>query len=86
MENAQKTSWIPMILVAATAFVSALDATFMNVSISQLVADLDTDVATIQKIINAVYEDAMKMVMMVTACLMAFGGIMTLFLKDVKKK
>ena len=39
-----------MIVVAAAAFVSALDTTFMNVSMSQVVADLNTDVATIQKI------------------------------------
>lgn len=41
-----------MIVVAAAAFVSALDATFMNVSMSQVVADLNTDVATIQKMVT----------------------------------
>ena len=41
-------SWIPLIVVALASFIIALDATFMNVSISQVVADLNTDVSTIQ--------------------------------------
>jgi len=41
-------SWIPLILVACASFIITLDSTFMNVSISQVVADLNTNVTTIQ--------------------------------------
>ncbi|MEE1129516.1 MAG: MFS transporter [Methanobrevibacter sp.] len=41
-------SWLPLIVIALASFIIALDATFMNVSISQVVADLNTDVSTIQ--------------------------------------
>ena len=44
----KEQSWIPLIVVALASFIIALDATFMNVSISQVVADLNTDVSTIQ--------------------------------------
>jgi len=57
LNKSQKISWIPMIVVAAATFVSALDATFMNVSMSQVVADLNTDVATIQKMVTFLYAD-----------------------------
>ena len=43
---------MPLVVVAAAAFISALDSTFMNVSMSQVVVDLDTDVGTIQKIVS----------------------------------
>ena len=52
LNKSQKVSWMPMIVIAAAAFVSALDATFMNVSMSQVVADLNTNVATIQKMVT----------------------------------
>ncbi|MBO6109480.1 MAG: MFS transporter, partial [Methanobrevibacter sp.] len=45
-------SWIPLILVACASFIITLDTTFMNVSISQVVADLNTDVSTIQMIMS----------------------------------
>ncbi len=47
-ETIKEQSWIPLIIVALASFIIALDATFMNVSISQVVADLHTDVSTIQ--------------------------------------
>ena len=47
-ETIKEHSWIPLILVACASFIIALDTTFMNVSISQVVADLNTDVSTIQ--------------------------------------
>ena len=47
-ETIKKQSWIPLLVVAFASFIIALDATFMNVSISQVVADLHTDVSTIQ--------------------------------------
>lgn len=42
------------------------------------------DMETYQKIIIAVYEDAMRTVMTVTAGLMALGGVLTIFLKNVR--
>ena len=51
-ETIKEHSWIPLILVACASFIITLDATFMNVSISQLVADLNTDVSTIQLILS----------------------------------
>ena len=47
-ETLKEHTWIPLILVACASFIIALDTTFMNVSISQVVADLNTDVSTIQ--------------------------------------
>ena len=47
-ETIKEHSWIPLIVVALASFIIALDATFMNVSISQVVIDLNTDVSTIQ--------------------------------------
>ena len=47
-ETIKEQSWLPLIVVALASFIIALDATFMNVSISQVVADLHTDVGTIQ--------------------------------------
>ena len=49
-ETIREHSWIPLILVACASFIITLDSTFMNVSISQVVADLNTDVSTIQSI------------------------------------
>ncbi len=47
-ETIREQSWLPLILVACASFIIALDVTFMNVSISQVVVDLNTDVSTIQ--------------------------------------
>ncbi|WP_407424215.1 hypothetical protein [Methanobrevibacter sp.] len=47
-ETIGEHSWIPLILVACALFIIALDTTFMNVSIAQVGADLNTDVSTIQ--------------------------------------
>ena len=79
MEKSQKTSWIPLILVATATFVFALDATFMNVSISQLVVDLDTDVATIRKIISF-YTLITASLMMISSKLQDIIGKRTIFL------
>lgn len=49
MDNSKSISWMPLIVIASAAFIGALDATFMNVSMSQVVIDLDTNVGTIQK-------------------------------------
>ena len=51
-ETVKENSWLPLIVIALASFIIALDATFMNVSISQVVADLSTDVSTIQSIMS----------------------------------
>ena len=51
--NANKQeSWLPLVLVALASFIITLDATFMNVSISQLILDLNTSLSTIHLIIS----------------------------------
>ena len=52
MNKSKQISWMPMIVIASAAFVGALDATFMNASMSQVVVDLDTNVGTIQKMVS----------------------------------
>ena len=47
-DTIKEQSWTPLVIVALAAFIIALDATFMNVSIAQVIADLNTDVSTIQ--------------------------------------
>jgi EmrB/QacA subfamily drug resistance transporter len=44
-------AWPVLLVLAASQFLMVLDAAVMNVSISQLVADFDTDVTTIQAVI-----------------------------------
>lgn len=63
MEN-KEMGWITLIVVSLSAFVIALDTTFMNVAITTLVTDLDTTVSTIQ-IIIAVYALTMASLMLV---------------------
>lgn len=45
-------SKIPLVVLAAAQFLMVLDSAVMNVSISQLVADFDTDVSTVQAVIT----------------------------------
>lgn len=52
MDNSKSISWMPLIVIASAAFIGALDATFMNVSMSQVVIDLDTNVGIIQKMVS----------------------------------
>ena len=52
MTESKNISWMPLIVIASAAFIGALDATFMNVSMSQVVIDLDTNVGTIQKMVS----------------------------------
>ena len=40
--------WLPLIILAAAQFVMVLDSSVMNVSISQIVADLDTTIQGVQ--------------------------------------
>ena len=50
---AQKKSWLPLIILGAAQFVMVLDSSVMNVSISQIVADLHTTVQGVQGAITA---------------------------------
>lgn len=52
MNSKKQEPWLPLILVAFASFIITLDATFMNVSISQLILDLNTSLSTIQLIIS----------------------------------
>ena len=54
--------WLPLAVLAAAQFVMVLDQAVMNVSISQLVLDLDTDVTAIQAVIT-LYSLVMAMFM-----------------------
>ena len=45
--------WLPLIILAAAQFVMVLDSSVMNVSISQIVDDLDTTVTGVQAAITA---------------------------------
>lgn len=65
MANTNK-NWLVLIIISLSAFIIAIDSTFMNVAISTLVVDLNTQLNTIQGII-AVYTLTM-------ACLMLFGS------------
>ncbi len=51
-ERVNENSWIPLIVVACASFIIVLDSLFMNVSISHIVADLNTDVSTIQMFVS----------------------------------
>ena len=51
-EKTNENSWIPLIVVACASFIIVLDSLFMNVSISRIVVDLNTDVSTIQMIVS----------------------------------
>ena len=46
------TDWGPLRVLAVTQLLMVLDASVMNVSISQLVADFDTTVSSIQGVIT----------------------------------
>ena len=44
------------------------------------------DQGAYQQIVSVIYQDAMGLVMIVAACLMVLGIILTLSLKDIKKQ
>ena len=46
-------SWLPIAILASAQFVMVLDSSVMNVSISQIVADLDTTIQGVQLAITA---------------------------------
>ena len=58
--------WLPLVALAGAQFIMVLDQSVMNVSISQLVADFDTTVTTIQGVIT-LYCLVMAMLMLTGA-------------------
>jgi EmrB/QacA subfamily drug resistance transporter len=50
---AARMNWVPIAVLAAAQFVMVLDSSVMNVSISQIVADLDTTIQGVQLAITA---------------------------------
>jgi MFS family permease len=51
--TAESTGWLPLAVLAAAQFVMVLDSSVMNVSISQIVADLNTTIQGVQLAITA---------------------------------
>jgi EmrB/QacA subfamily drug resistance transporter len=49
----EKRSWLPLMILGAAQFVMVLDSSVMNVSISQIVADLHTTIQGVQSAITA---------------------------------
>ncbi len=50
--TSEKRSWLPLIILGAAQFVMVLDSSVMNVSISQIVADLNTSIQGVQSAIT----------------------------------
>src|SRR5205807_3221626 len=48
----EKRSWLPLAILGAAQFVMVLDSSVMNVSISQIVADLNTSIQGVQSAIT----------------------------------
>ena len=53
MSAPEKRSWLPLMILGAAQFVMVLDSSVMNVSISQIVADLHTTIQGVQGAITA---------------------------------
>lgn len=65
MEESE-TGWLTLIVVTLSVFIIVIDKTFLNVAISALIKDLNTNIQTIQSII-AIYS-------LIMASLMIVGG------------
>src|SRR5262249_8374517 len=50
--TSEKRSWLPLAILGAAQFVMVLDSSVMNVSISQIVADLNTSIQGVQSAIT----------------------------------
>ena len=66
MVEESKTGWLTLIVVTLSVFIIVIDKTFLNVAISALIRDLNTNIQTIQYII-AIYS-------LIMASLMIIGG------------
>src|SRR5512136_3370499 len=64
--DGKQASWAVLTMLAAAQFIMVLDTTVMNVSISQVVADLNTTVVGLQT--------AITMYTLVMAAFMLIGG------------
>jgi MFS family permease len=53
VKAAARTGWVPIAILGSAQFVMVLDSSVMNVSISQIVADLDTTIQGVQLAITA---------------------------------
>ena len=70
--------WLPLIILASAQFVMVLDSAVMNVSISQIVEDLDTTISGVQLAIT-MYTLVMAAFMLVGAKLGDIYGRDTIF-------
>jgi MFS family permease len=52
-DTSSRAQWLPIAILASAQFVMVLDSSVMNVSISQIVADLDTTIQGVQLAITA---------------------------------
>ncbi len=52
-EEVRRESWFPLVILGAAQFVMVLDTSVMNVSITQIVEDLDTSITGVQLAITA---------------------------------
>lgn len=77
-EKVNENSWIPLMIVACATFIIAVDTSFMNVSISQIAADLNTA--------NIIIQNAMAFVMQVLAIILGVILILTMQIKDKNNK
>src|SRR6478609_959928 len=66
--------WIPLIILASAQFIMVLDSSVMNVSISQIVDDLNTTVTGVQSAIT-MYTLVMAAFMLVGAKLEPHGAV-----------
>ena len=66
--------WLPLVILASAQFIMVLDSSVMNVSISQIVADLNTTVTGVQSAIT-MYTLVMAAFMLVGAKLVTFSAV-----------
>lgn len=78
----QKGKWSVLIVLSMAAFIMVIDSTAMNVSISNLVADLNTDIGTIQTIMS-IYTLTMAVFMLPGAKVADIFGKKKVFLLGV---
>lgn len=77
--NVNNNSWFPLIIVSLALFIITLDTTFMNVSISQIIIDLNTNLSNIQ-MITCFYTVTMASLMLVSSKLQEIIGKRKIFI------
>lgn len=78
----KKNKWSVLLVLSMAAFIMVIDSTAMNVSISSLVADLDTNIGTIQTIMS-LYTLIMAVFMLPGAKLADIFGKKKIFITGV---